>query len=235
MSVARVSAAGVGASLLPLGLVPLTLAVAYGSHALVNVFSGMALTGSGATAAVTGECEQVWTIVRMGAGALTIVGSVMLLVGLIPLRSRADKPACSWRRAVVLLFLPLSGALLAAGLVAQLRSALRVVHAVVLDVKDDPARKALVEGVLASEGLRTEGAGSLGDISEHISWKVTIGTLGGLALVVVLAGLSLTGALLAAPVRVSAVFVAAASSLWLVVILAAGAVALGLGHPLRLV
>lgn len=220
---------------LPLGLVPLTLAVSYGSRVLINAFSGMAFAGSGATAVVTDECEQVWTIVRMGSGALTVVALVTLLLGLIPMSSRADTPACSRRRAVALLVLPLSGALLAAGLVAQLRSALRVVNAVVLDVKDDPARKALVDGVLASEGLRTEGAGSIGDISEHISWRVTIGTLGGLALVVVLAGLSLTGALLAAPVRVSAAFVVAASGLWLVVILAAGAVALGLGHPLRLV
>jgi len=134
----------------------------------------------------------------------------------------------------VLLVLPLGGALLAAGLATQLRSALRVVQAVVLDVKDDPARKALVDGVLASEGLRTEGAGSIAEISEHISWRVTIGMLGGLALVVVLVGLALTGALLAAPVRVSAAFVAAASALWLVVLLAAGAVALGVGNPVRL-
>jgi hypothetical protein len=222
------------ASALPLGLVPLTLAVSYASHALVNVFSGMAATGSGGVAAVTGECRQVWAVARMGALAFAVVAIVALLLTLVPMSSRAGAPPCSGRRAVVLLVLPLGGALLAAAMVAQVRSAVRVANALVLPTEDQPARKALVERVLESEGLSAHGSGAIADISAHVARGLTIGTLGGLVLVVVLLGLSLTGALIAAPVRVSPAFVAAASSLWLVAILAAGAAALGWGDPLRL-
>jgi len=111
----------------------------------------------------------------------------------------------------------------------------RVAHAVVVDDKNDAARSALVEKVLASEGLGgATGAGGIAAISQHIARRVTVGTIGGLTLAIVLVGLSLTGALIAAPVRVSAAFVASASLLWLAVILAAGGVALGAGDPLRL-
>ena len=186
-------------------------------------------------AAVTAECQRVWALVRMGSGAFLVVAVVAALLGVIPLGSRADAPACSGRRGLVLLLLPLGGALLAAGLAVELRSAVRVANAVVVDDKNDAARSALVEKVLASEGLGgATGAGGIAAISEHIARRVTVGTFGGLALAVVLGGLSLTGALIAAPVRVSAGFVASASVLWLAVILAAAGVALGAGHPLRL-
>jgi hypothetical protein len=227
--------AAIIACALPLGLVPMTLTVAYGSRALINTFSGMALSGTGGMAAVTGECQRVWTLVRMGAGAFAVVAVVAALLGSLPLGSRADAPACSARRGLVLLLLPLAGAVLASGLAMQLRSAVRVANAVVVDDRNDAARSALVEKVLASEGLGgATGGGGIAAISQHIARRVTVGTLGGLAAVVALVGLSLTGALIAAPIRVSAAFVASASVLWLAVILAAGGVALGAGDPLRL-
>ena len=227
--------AAIIACALPLGLLPLTLMVSHGSRALINTFSGMALSGTGGMAAVTAECQRVWTLVRMASGVLVAVGAVAALLGLLPLGSRADAPACSGRRGLVLLLLPLGGALLAGGLAAQLRSAVRVAHAVVVDDKNDAARSALVEKVLASEGLGgAMGAGGIAAISQHIARRVTVGTIGGLTLAIVLVGLPLTGALIAAPVRVSAAFVASASLLWLAVILAAGGVALGAGDPLRL-
>lgn len=227
--------AAIIACALPLGLVPLALTVSYGSHALINTFSGMALSGTGGMAAVTGECQRVWALVRMGSGAFVAVAAVAALLGVLPLGSHADAPACSGRRGLVLLLLPLCGALLAAGLAMQLRSAVRVANAVVIDDKNDAARRALVEAVLASEGLGgATGGGGIAAISQHIARRVTVGMVGGLTLAVVLVGLSLTGALIAAPVRVSAAFVASASALWLSAILTAGMVAAGAGHPLRL-
>jgi len=222
------------ASALPLGLLPLTLAVAGVSHGLLNVFSEIATAGSGGAAAVTDQCRQVWAVVRLGAFAFAVVAIVALLLPLVPMSSRAGAPACSGRRAVVLLVLPLSAGLLATAMVTRVGSSVRVVKAVVLPTEHDPASKALSDRVLESEGLSTRGSGAIAEISAYVARGMTIGTVGALTLAVVLLGLSLTGALIAAPVRVSPVFVAAASCLWLAALLAAGAVALGWNDPLRL-
>lgn len=226
--------AGLVAAALPLALILPTLAVCYGSFSLINAFSGMAVSGGDASAVITAQSRHVWTTVRGAAGIVAMVALLALVLGLVPARERPGGAACSLRRALVLLVLPLCALALSVGLTRQLRSAVRIAQVVVMPANDD-AGKAAVERLLASEGLGgLTGIGSIAAISDSIALRSTLGSVGALPVLVVLIGLSLTGALLAAPVRMGGGFVAAASLLWLLVALAASAIAAGLGDPLRL-
>ncbi len=225
--------AGLVASALPLASTLPVVAGSYAAFRLIRAFSAMSATGTAGE--VHPELMGAWMVLRIGWGGTAAVALLALVFGLLPTRERAGVPACSTRRALVLLAIPVCALALAAGLLHPMRSSLRVANAVVQPGADDAAGKAAAERALEAEGLGSaRGSAGIAAISNHIAVGMTLGSVGGLVALVVLLGLAATGALLAARVRVPALFVAAGSGLALLAALLGAAIALGVGDPLRL-
>jgi hypothetical protein len=214
---------------LPLVLLLPTLAVSFAGFGLIRAFSGMAVTGGGGELAVTSTCRGLWGIVRVAAGAVAALSFVSLLLGLVPMKAApaADRPPGSALRKALLLLLPLCALLLVGGLVSQVRSALRMTLLVVTTPKDDAQRKATYDQMAAEGITNVETSAGIAETSNFIAWRASVAGMGGIALLVVLTGLSLTGLLLAAPVRTEMAFAGAASVVWLAVALLATVVAVG--------
>lgn len=220
------------AGLLPAALIPAVVSVALSAFTLARLFSGMAVAGSAGAAEVLAGTQGVWSTARVGFGAAALVGWLGLLGGLLRFGSApATAPACSVRRAVVLAALPLL-ALLVAGLQAhELRLGTGIARAVVTATAGDPARKAAVERYLEAHDLAGHGSAAIAQISERVARAIALASLGGALALVILLGLTVTGMILAWPVRVGPVFVAASSGLWTLLALAGTALAVGLGAP----
>jgi hypothetical protein len=215
--------AGLVAALLPLAVLPLVAAVCVGSWELLDVFAGMAMTGSGGAAPVLAASRDVWFLTRVGAVCLALLGLVGLLGGL--LRTGNDESAleCSALRAATLLALPLAALLLTAGLVREQHRALHITRIVV-----EP-KSASNDAFIESEFGR--GSAAIAAVSSRISLATTLGGMGGFVAGVILLGLAVTGGILAWPVRVGIGFSAAAALIWLVGVAGGIAIALGLFAP----
>ncbi len=220
------------AGLAPAALVPPAGAVALAGLQLSRLFESVALAGSGGAAPVLAGTQAVWLTVRVGFGLLALVSLVGLLGGLLRFGAAPEgAPECSPRRAIVLTLIPVLALLLAAVQARELRQGLTLARAVVADVGADAGRQAAVEAWLASQGLGVEGTAGIAEVSRRLALAISLAGLGGGVVLVVLTGLTLTGAILAWPVRVGPVFVTAASGLWLLLALAGALLALGLGAP----
>lgn len=220
------------AGLAPAALIPVVVAVALAAFELTKVLGAMAATGGGGATAVLTGTREIWWTVRVGFGLAALVGLVGLAGGLLRFGAAPPgAPGCSPRRAAVLALLPLL-ALLVAGLqVRELRLGIGIVQAVVTDTGVDSARKAAVERYLEAHDLATRGMDGIAEVSQRIARAIATASVGGALLVVILLGLTLTGTILAWPVRVGPAFVVASSGLWLVWMVAGTLLALGLAAP----
>lgn len=222
------------AGLVPAALVAPAVALSLAAFAFIRVFAGLAAGAGndGLSAIVRLEAEGVWGTARVGFGLAALAGLLGLAGGLLRFGAGRDgAPACSARRGLVLLLLPLT-AVLAAGLQArQLWKSVAVAQAVVAETGGDATRQAAVGDFMAAQGLGTTGSGSIAETAQFVAAGATGASLGGVLLVVILLGLATCGTLLAWPVRVGPVFVAASSGLWLLLCGVGAAAALGWGAP----
>ncbi len=223
--------AGLVAGGLPLALLPPAVATAYASWKLIDLFSGMAQSGSGGMRPVLDACASLWLLQRMAWGAFAVACLFGLVLGLLRLGRSADDVPCSVRRGLVLVLLPVLALLVVSVLAQQLGKALRVSVAVVSPQENDPEGKKRADAVLEAEGLPTLGIAA---ISEFISRALIAGSVGGVTAGVVLLGLALPGFILAWRVRFGAPFVALASALWLAAAVGASLVSFGVLDPLRM-
>ncbi len=224
---------GLVAGGLALCLLAPAVATAYASRQLIGLFAGMAAAGSGGSESILDACASLWLLERVAWGAFAAACVLGLLIGLLRFGPSADGVPCSVRRGVVLLLLPALGLVLMCAATHQLWKALRVTAAVVSPSEDDTASKARADAVLEAEGLATRGAGSIAAIASFIARAATVGFFGSLTAVVVLAGLSLPGFILAWRVRFGMAFSVLSSAVWLLVAVGAGALSLGALDPLR--
>lgn len=223
---------GLVASALPLALLQPVVAAVYSSWKLIEVFAGMAQSGSGGMRLVLDICASLWMLQRASWGLFAASCLGGLLMGLLRRGKTSDALPCSMRRGLVLLLLPALG-LLAAGILAgQLGKAMRVAVAVVSPDEHDSASRKRSDAVLEAEGLDSKG--SIAAVSGFIARRTIAGALGGGALAIALLGLALSGFLLAWRVRFGGSFLALASAAWLLAAAGASLVAFGVLDPLRM-
>lgn len=220
---------------LPLALVPVVVATVYGAWALVGVFAGVAMAedSTGSSQRMLEAFTALWRVARAAWAAVGACALVGLATAVWPGGKTDDAPACSARRAVFLLLLPVLAAATTLAVSRPHFQALRVATAVVSSERT-PESEARTEAVLHAAGLPARGSGWLGATSSFISRAAMIGSLGGATALLVLVGLALPGLLLAAPVRFGAGFTLAAAAAWALLLLVAVSMAAGLVHPLRL-
>ena len=223
------SRAGLVAGGMPLALLPLAAATAYASWALLNIFSGALIVQPGATSVVVDACAALWRLERLACGAFAASCALGLLVGLLRFGGASAGNACSPRRGLLLVLLPVLGLALVGGLARQLGAAVRVTAAAIPTPTDDAETRKRADAVLESEGF---GRGHLGKIPDFIGRSLLLGTFGGATALGILIGLALPGFILAWRIGFGAPFTALATGLWLAGGAAAGLVALGLFDPL---
>jgi hypothetical protein len=211
------------APLVPLVALPAVLAVALGSFRLTRAFAYMAATGG--VLAVVPVLHGVWLLTRCAGAALALLAGLGLVGGLIRTGAADASPACSPPRAVALLLLPAMALVLLAGLVREERTAVHVARLVIEDKSPQN------ETAMAAYGFGT-GTGAIAAVSSRIARAAIFGSAGSILAAVVLLGLSLTGAILAWPVRVGPGFAAASALLWMALLTAGAAIAAGLYTPL---
>ena len=130
---------GLLAGAMPLALLQPVVATTYASWTLIDLFSGMALSGSGGMRPVVDACASLWMLQRVAWGvfAASCVGG--LLISLFHRGKSTDDVPCSFRRGLVLFLLPALGLLAAGSLAGQLGKAMRVTVALVSGDEHDPA------------------------------------------------------------------------------------------------
>ena len=222
---------GLLAGAMPLALLQPVVATTYASWTLIDLFSGMALSGSGGMRPVVDACASLWMLQRVAWGvfAASCVGG--LLISLFHRGKSTDDVPCSFRRGLVLFLLPALGLLAAGSLAGQLGKAMRVTVALVSGDEHDPASLKRSDAVLGAEGL---GPRSIIAISGFIARRTMVGSLGGAALAIALLGLALPGFILTWRVRFGASFLALTSAVWLLAAALAGLVSFGVLDPLRM-
>ena len=223
---------GLVASALPLALLQPVVATVYASWKLIEVFAGMAQSGSGGMRLVLDVSASLWMLQRAAWGLFAASCLGGLLIGLLRRGKGSDEVPCSMRRGVVLFLLPALGLVAAGMLAGQLGKAMRVAVAVVSPDEHDAASQQRSDAVLEAEGLDSKG--SIAAVSGFIARRTIAGTLGGTALAIALLGLALSGFLLAWRVHFGPSFVALASAAWLLAAAGASLVSLGVLDPLRM-
>jgi hypothetical protein len=222
--------AGLIATGLPLALVPVLLASVYAASRVRGHFGGLLNLDS--RAEVLAACASLWQLQRIAWGALAALCLLGLALGLASARPPSTEPACSQRRAAVLLALPLLALLLGGAASREVAKLLRVAAALAPADGEGPSRWEQVDAALEAEGFRTRGKGALMRVGVFLDQRSLAATFGGAAAVLTLVGLALTGTILAWRAAPPPPFPPVATALWLLGATLGGLLAAGVGSPL---
>jgi hypothetical protein len=197
-----------------------------------RVLDGIGAIGFGAGPFLA-ACEAQWMLQRIAWGAFAAACLLGLGLGLLRFFGADADAQCSHRRGLVLFLLPCLGLLVATLVTHRVARGQRAIVAAWTADPSDPASRARSEAVLEAEGLPIAGPGSLGVTARFITRSLLVGVFGGATAAVVLVGLAVTGFILAGRVRFGGVFLALASTLWLLATAGGMLAALGVLKPLR--